>query len=60
VDRDRARLVVNAVHPEDGSKPVRELGPVVAGAVEDLAAWAGATRIDLEGPAPPAWRRAIG
>jgi uncharacterized protein YcaQ len=60
VDRDRGRLVLNAVHPEDGAKPVRELGPVVAAAVEDLASWAGVTEIDLAGPAPSAWRRALG
>ena len=34
VDRERSRLVVHAVHPEDGTTPSRALGPVVAGAIE--------------------------
>jgi hypothetical protein len=59
LDRERGRLVVNAVHAEDGVRPARELAPVVAEAVRDLAAWAGADRVDLEGPAPDAWRRAL-
>jgi uncharacterized protein YcaQ len=60
IDRERGRLVLRAVHAEDGTRPTRELGPVVGSAVRELAAWAGADRIDLEGPAPPAWRRALG
>lgn len=59
VDRERGRLVLNAVHAEDGTRPVRELGSVVAGAIDDLAAWTGATGIELVGPVPSAWRRAL-
>jgi hypothetical protein len=32
----------------------------VADAVRELADWGGAGRIDLEGSAPSAWRRALG
>ena len=60
VDRDRERLVVNAVHAEPDVRPTREMGVAVAGAIRELAAWAGVGRVDLEGPAPPAWRRALG
>jgi uncharacterized protein YcaQ len=59
-DRDRGRLVVHAVHPEPGVRPTRELGRAVAAAVHDLADWVGASRADLAGPAPDAWRRALG
>jgi uncharacterized protein YcaQ len=60
VDRADGRLVLNAVHPETGVRPTRELAAVVASAVHDLAAWAGADRIELAGPAPDAWRRSLG
>jgi uncharacterized protein YcaQ len=60
VDRERGRLVLKAVHAEDGIRPARELGPVVADAVRDLAAWGGAARIDVEGSVPSPWRRALG
>jgi len=60
VDRERGRLVLNAVHAEDGTRPARELGPVVAGAIRELAAWLGVETVELTGPAPPAWRRSIG
>ncbi len=59
LDRERGRLVVRAVHPEDGTTQSRALGPVVAGAIGELAAWARADRVDLEGPIPAAWRRAL-
>jgi uncharacterized protein YcaQ len=59
VDRDRGRLVLNAVHAEPGVRASRDLAPAVAGAIADLASWLGLDRIDLDGPAPSAWRRAI-
>jgi uncharacterized protein YcaQ len=59
VDRDRGSLRVNAIHAEPGVRPTRDLGDAVAGAVRELAAWAGVDRIDVDGPAPPAWRRAL-
>ncbi|MGH2634611.1 MAG: winged helix-turn-helix domain-containing protein [Actinomycetota bacterium] len=58
-DRERGRLVINAVHTEPGVRPTRELGLAVAGAIHDLAEWTGASRIDVEGSAPDTWRRAI-
>jgi uncharacterized protein YcaQ len=60
VDRDRGRLVLNAVHAEDGVRPTREDGAAVAGAVHELAGWAGATEVELAGPVPAGWRRAFG
>ncbi len=60
IDRDRGRLVLNAVHPEIGVTPARELGPVVAGAIGELAAWLGATSVEVAGPVPSAWRRHLG
>ncbi len=58
-DRQGGRLVLKAVHAEDGVRATRDLAPVVADAVKELAAWGGATRVDLEGPAPEAWRRGL-
>lgn len=49
VDREGGRLVVNAVHPEDGARPDRGLGPVVADAINELAAWAGASSVEVSG-----------
>lgn len=60
VDRANGRLVLRAVHLETGVRPTRELGPVVAGAVGDLATWVGADGIELAGPAPDSWRRHLG
>lgn len=59
-DREGGRLVLNAVHPEAGVRPVKELGPVVAGAIHDLATWVGADAVEVAGPVPPAWRRHLG
>jgi uncharacterized protein YcaQ len=59
-DREGGRLVIKAVSAEEGVRASRDLGPVVGDAVRELATWGGAGRIDLEGPAPSAWRRALG
>jgi uncharacterized protein YcaQ len=59
VDRDRGSLRVNSIHAEPGVRPTRDIGDAVAGAVRELAAWAGVDRIDVDGPAPPAWRRSL-
>jgi uncharacterized protein YcaQ len=58
-DRERGRLVLNAIHAEDGIRPARGEAAVVAAAVNELADWGGATAIELAGPAPSAWRRAL-
>jgi hypothetical protein len=60
VDRARGRLVLNAVHVEPGLRPDRELGPAVADAVRELAAWSGADDVEVAGPVPASWRSALG
>jgi hypothetical protein len=60
IDRDAGRLVLNAVHPETDVRPAKELGPVVAAAVYDLATWLGADSLEVMGPVPSAWRRYLG
>jgi uncharacterized protein YcaQ len=60
IDRDAGRLTLNAVHPETGVRPSKDLGPVVAGAVHDLATWLGADALELRGPVPAPWRRHLG
>ena len=60
MDRANGRLILRAVHPEPGLRPAREDGRSVRAAVADLASWLGATRIELAGAAPPAWRSGLG
>src|SRR5262245_51668264 len=60
VDRVRGRLPVHAVTPEDGRSPDRSTAAAVAGAIHELAAWAGAGTIEVTGPVPTAWRRGLG
>jgi uncharacterized protein len=59
MDRANGRLLVRAVHPAPATKPTAEVWRSVAGAVDDLAGWLGAARIELEGRAPAAFRRAL-
>jgi uncharacterized protein YcaQ len=59
MDRANGRLLVRAVHPAPRTKPTGEVWRSVAGAVGDLASWLGATEIELEGPAPAAFRTAL-
>jgi uncharacterized protein len=59
VDRGRGRLVVNAVHVEDNASPDGATGRVVADAIEDLAAFTGASAVEYAGPVPDRWRRAL-
>ena len=59
-DRERGRLLVHAVTPEDGVKPDRSNAATLAGAVHELAGWLGADRVEVTGPVPPAWRRSLG
>ncbi len=58
-DRARGRLVVRRVTPEPGVKPDRSSAVAVAAAVEELASWTGADAIEVAGPVPQAWRRAL-
>ena len=53
-DRTAGQLVVNAIHAEPGA-PV-SAGPAVATALQDLAAFVGATGVDLRQPPPQVWR----
>ena len=59
MDRANGRLLVRGVHPAPGTRPTAEVWGSVAGAVADLAGWLGASRIELEGRAPAAFRRAL-
>jgi uncharacterized protein len=54
LDRASGRLVVNAIHPEPDVPP--SAGPAVATALEELAAFVGATGVDLRQPPPKVWR----
>ena len=56
-DRQERRLVVNAVHAEPGQGP--ETGPAVLKALEELGTFLGAQSIDLAGPVPSGWRKAL-
>jgi len=57
-DRKERRLVVNAVYAEPGQGP--ETGPAVSTALEELGTFLGARSIDLAGPVPRVWRKALG
>lgn len=59
VDRAHGVLVVGAVTPEPGVRPNRSSGAAIAAAVRELAAWTGSEALEVTGPAPPAWRRAL-
>ena len=59
-DRARGVLVVGAVTPEPGVRPNRSSAATIAAAVHELAAWTGAAALEVTGPVPQAWRRALG
>ena len=59
-NRDRGVLVVGAVTPEPGVRPDRSSGATMAAAVHELAGWTGSTSLEVTGPVPTAWRRALG
>jgi uncharacterized protein len=54
-NRATGRLVVNALHPEPDAPA--SAGPAVASALKELAAFLGATGVDLRQPPPQVWRR---
>lgn len=56
-DRKARRLVLNAVHAEEGA-PV-DAGPAVAEAVEELAAFLGAEDVAYPTDMPAVWRKAL-
>jgi uncharacterized protein len=56
-NRKERRLVVNAVHAEPGQGA--ETGPAVATALEKLGTFLGAQSVDVAGPVPRVWRKAL-
>jgi uncharacterized protein len=58
-DRAAGRLVVHAAHPEDGVRASTSNAATVGAAVEALATWLGAERIDADGTLPAPWRREL-
>ena len=54
LDRTAGRLVVNAIHAEPDAPA--SAGPAVATALQELAAFLGATGVDLRQPPPQVWR----
>ena len=59
MDRQRRRLIVNAVHAEPGAPPTRAAGGAVREAIEKLAEFTGAREIDTAGEVPAPWRAAL-
>ena len=57
LDRARGRLVVHAIHPEPDAPAT--VGPAVAAALQDLAAFLGADEVELRQPPPRVWRSAF-
>ena len=60
MDREHRQLTVNAVYIEPGAPTTRDVGPAVAGAIQDLAAFLGAGDIVYNRQRVPAiWKRAL-
>jgi uncharacterized protein YcaQ len=59
VDRARGVLRVLAATPEETMQPTRSNAEPVAAAIRELAAWTGASVIEVGGPVPSAWRFAL-
>jgi uncharacterized protein YcaQ len=59
MDRGARRLVVKSIHAEPGAPEGSRIGRAVGGALRDLAVFLGASGIDVTGPAPEPWRRAL-
>ena len=60
MDRARSRLRVNAVYAEPGAPADRGTGRAVAGAINELADFLGATTIDFDPDRVPAgWRHEL-
>jgi uncharacterized protein YcaQ len=57
MDRKRATLMTQAMHAEPNAPA--DAGPAVAGAIDDLAGFLGATRVDYGTEVPSPWRRAL-
>jgi uncharacterized protein YcaQ len=59
MDRAGRKLILKSVHAEPHAPLNRATGRAVGGAVHELAAFLGATAVDVTGPAPEAWRRSL-
>jgi uncharacterized protein len=55
LDRERTTLVIRSIHPEPDAPLDRATGAAVAGAIEELAHFVGATDIELEATPPKGW-----
>lgn len=58
--RDEGRLLVNAVHAEGDAARSHDAAEAVGRAIRDLAAFLGATEIDIAGSVPARWRTSLG
>ena len=58
VDRASGRLLIHAVHAEPGRDGL-EAAAGLCEALQDLARFVGATRVDFDGPVPAGWKRAL-
>jgi uncharacterized protein len=59
MDRERGRLIVNAVHAEPGAPPTPAAGRAVRDTIEELARFTGAREIETAGEVPAPWRAAL-
>jgi uncharacterized protein YcaQ len=58
-DRGHKRLTINAVHAEPATLILRETGQAIAVAIEELAAFLGATTISYSHQIPEGWKRIL-
>jgi uncharacterized protein len=59
MDRSSGRLTINAVHAEPGAPRTPATGRAVAGAIDELGKFLGATEVEYAGRVPEAWSRAL-
>jgi uncharacterized protein YcaQ len=59
LDRANGRLLVHSVHAAPDTPTTKAVGRAVAGAVQDLARFVGATDVDYRGAVPDAWEPAL-
>jgi uncharacterized protein len=58
-DRSRKQLLINAVHTEPATAITGETGQAVAAAIEELAAFLGATTISYSHQLPEGWKQIL-
>jgi uncharacterized protein len=58
-DRERKRLIINAVHVEPATLITAETGQAITVAIEELAAFLGATTISYSHQIPEGWKRIL-